>query len=618
MSTTNAKQRRMTPSRAAKKLRNTNSYTSDGMEDVDMLDANVRATPSDNADDETVVGGNKTTPEDLIKTRCTLKLQMTGGKNAFGRGIGLLKEFFTQLQIHDKHVQIAPWYEDSRYRNLETPGEIMTDPNILSNYLPRFMNRKNEDKGRFNENVSIYIVHSEYLEDLQLDLGTWMNNGNHALYIEMLQVERKKEAGFFTNSLNSMDKINLAETLEAKIGFRVGLRWKPIAGTFGKGGPTRAMHVELDAKHFHLGLRKLSDAFGMGISGFDDGRKMRFFASLINVKSKATKLSIKKAIARQGFFEKNVRKAYFSDITELDIKPTGSTLPSMRKMLTNIKSIQFPHLRMIHSVDETWEKIRWKGDYTYLVMPQLEEEADLMMNNLLPYLRHEYGDEVMDYFTSDAKEIAKDDKWDPISQRVICAVDRNAEMDDEDDDLGFAEAVKFLNDKEEEKAKDSKNKSNTEVPERPSTNTQALSNEEIQQAAAERINAMTNAAEAAYYKDDDSISTLGSIGATTIGTRTTVQQQAYQTQSTPSVRLITDTPPIAVSDNMSVTSSITMESFTNLQSKVNDQDAKLSRIDLVLAKIAASVLKDDEVDQPDSSQQGEGAGGNNVASGIGS
>mgnify|MGYP001482554192 CR=1 FL=1 len=69
---------------------------------------------------------------------------------------------------------------------------------------------------------------------------------------------------------------------------------------------------------------------------------------------------------------------------------------------------------------------------------------------------------------------------------------------------------------------------------------------------------------------------------------------------------------------MSVASSITMESFTNLQSKVTDQDAKLSRIDLVLAQIAAKVLKsDDKVDQPEPSQQGEGTGGSNT-SGIGS
>ena len=133
---------------------------------------------------------------------------------------------------------------------------------------------------------------------------------------------------------------------------------------------------------------------------------MRFFASLTNVKSQETKAVIKKAIERQSFFEEHVKKDYFSDILHLDVIPSGSTLPTMRKMITDIRSIQFPHLKMVHSVDETWEKILWKGDFTYLVMPQIEEEAKLMMDNLLPYLRHEYGEGVLDYFTSEIKELS--------------------------------------------------------------------------------------------------------------------------------------------------------------------------------------------------------------------
>ena len=116
----------------------------------------------------------------------------------------------------------------------------------------------------------------------------------------------------------------------------------------------------------------------------------------------------------------------------------------MREMITSINSIQFPHLRMIHSVDETWKKIQWKGDYTYLTMPHIEEEAELMMTNLLPFLRYKYGDGVLKYFTSMAVEESKDDRWDPVQKRVICSVDTNAELDDADDILGFAEAKKFL------------------------------------------------------------------------------------------------------------------------------------------------------------------------------
>ena len=41
-----------------------------------------------------------------------------------------------------------------------------------------------------------------------------------------------------------------------------------------------------------------------------------------------------------------------SDILHLDVILEGSSLPTMRTMILNMKSIQFPHLRMIHSIDE--------------------------------------------------------------------------------------------------------------------------------------------------------------------------------------------------------------------------------------------------------------------------
>ena len=50
------------------------------------------------------------------------------------------------------------------------------------------------------------------------------------------------------------------------------------------------------------------------------------------------------------------------------------------------------------------------------MMPQIEEEVELMMSNILPFTQHEYADEVLDYFNSTAKELCMDDKWDPVNK----------------------------------------------------------------------------------------------------------------------------------------------------------------------------------------------------------
>ena len=473
------------------------------------------------------------------------------------------------------------------------------------------MNRKaQENAKKFDEYVSIKIAHSVELSELVLDLGTWLQKGGHAIYIDMLQVEQKREAGFLTNSYFTMDLEVLRDVIETDIGCKV-LRWKPIAGTFTKeGSPVRAIHIEVDALYYHRALKNLSETFGKGVTGFKDGRKMRFFASIRNAKSAATRASIKKAIERQRFFVEEVKRDYFSDILHLDVIPKNSTLPTMQTMITQIKSIQFPHLQLIHSVDEIWQKALFKGDFTYLVMPHLEEEAELMMNNLLPYLRHVYGDDILPYFTSATKDIALDDKWDPVENRVICAIDANAEMDEEEDILGFNEAKKFVADKN---AKSTTTKS-TPIPTRPELNTNAAqTNLELQQAATAKVNAMTNAAEAAFYKDDDSISTLGSLGTESpyqLRTNSTILQKS-QARTTSFAQINDDNDQHNLQETQSVASSITLESFTNLQNQVIQQDAKLNHIDQLLGRMAEVVLRGDKTSQSKSTQEDGSAGGSN-------
>ena len=569
------------------------------------------------SDDETVIGGSAGRTPKTVSTRCTLKLQVVGGKDPFGRAVGLVKEFLTQLQTFDKWAHITPWYDNvpDHITDINLPSEVPSDPNAVISYFPRFMNRKPK-KTKHDEYVSIKIGHLVELEELALDLGTWLRKGGHALYIDMLQAERKREAGIIINSYFTMDLMVIRDMIEKAIGCKVGLRWKPIAGTFINGGdPVRAIHVEVDATYDHQGLRKLSEIFGKGTTGFQDGRKMRFFASMKNAKSATTRAAIKKAVKRQRFFESTVKKDYFSDVLHLDVIPRNSPLPTMREMITKIRSQQFPHLQLIHSVDETWQKVLYKGDYTYLVMPHLEEEAELMMHNLLPYMRHVYGDDVLPYFTSTVKEIAKDDRWDPIENRVICAIDTNAELEDEDDSLGFTEAKKFL----ESKQSQATTTKSSDEPTRPALRHEAQKNLEIQKTAAEKVNAMTNAAEAAYYKDDDSISTLGSLGTElplTTGTNYATRSTSHA-QSTSSATVNIEDDQSHLQEMHSVASSITMESFATLQKQVNQQDARMIHINQLLEKMAEVVLKGDRISQSMSSQKdGEARGSNSSGSGL--
>ena len=112
---------------------------------------------------------------------------------------------------------------------------------------------------------------------------------------------------------------------------------------------------------------------------------------------------IRQGIERQEFFAKHVQRGFCSDFLYLDTKPTpSSTLLTLRQMIAKIKSTQFPYLQLIHLVDSTWKKQRHLGEFVYLTMLHLAEEAAIMMSNLIPYLKYKHGEGVLHYFTAEA------------------------------------------------------------------------------------------------------------------------------------------------------------------------------------------------------------------------
>jgi len=99
----------------------------------------------------------------------------------------------------------------------------------------------------------------------------------------MLQAERVKKAGFFSSSHISMDLERLRDAIEAQLDdVKVGLCYKAIyrgrTAQYppGMGAVVKAIHVDLDLKDFQSDFQQLMEKFGRSVSGFNNGRKMRF------------------------------------------------------------------------------------------------------------------------------------------------------------------------------------------------------------------------------------------------------------------------------------------------------------------------------------------------------
>ena len=63
----------------------------------------------------------------------------------------------------------------------------------------------------------------------------------------------------------------------------------------------------------------------------------------------------------------------------LDTIPKGSTLPTLLELILVIKSVKFSNMTSFHSVDSTWNRMRYRGELTFSCMPHLADEAELMM-----------------------------------------------------------------------------------------------------------------------------------------------------------------------------------------------------------------------------------------------
>ena len=112
-------------------------------------------------------------------------------------------------------------------------------------------------------------------------------------------------------------------------------------------------------------------------------------------------------------------------------------------MILDIKSLAFLHIPLFYLVDRTWNKMHYRGEFTFLFMLQLAQEAEIMMNNLIPYLKHQNGEKVLRYVIEEAKQEAEKDGWNKENKRVICATDEFLEKELEDN-IGLIDTQSYL------------------------------------------------------------------------------------------------------------------------------------------------------------------------------
>ena len=331
------------------------------------------------------------------KTRVTLQLKVEGTDNMKEAVLSKLQEFLGELSNADKESALLPWKRsDAQKGKLDERVAFPTELSVMRVYATKLYT------GKQNESITtypnLYIGHSLSFAEIRRKLQQWLQDGNHGMYRNMLQVENSSEIGFLVYSCREMDAGALADEMEEKFGFSVGLRWKTIntgKRNLPRNQQIKALIVEVDASHRHQCQKELSRFYRRTtrpIDEYPNGIRLRFAKSWDDAINTSEKRKIEKLRMRQKDFLASIRTTSTYDILDLDNSPDAdATIPTLRQMVMSIRSKDDDTIPLFHCVD-----LDYTGSgYSFIYSNDVAEEAECAVNTLIPYLRHFFPEATM-------------------------------------------------------------------------------------------------------------------------------------------------------------------------------------------------------------------------------
>ena len=384
---------------------------------------------------------NRTTVVTNFQTRATLKLSLTSTTNPIEQLGNVIKEFLRELAQADDAAALIPWKQRECGRSRLTQTSEL--PTTVTGYKP-YLNRLYLPRpgSSMNVYINVHIGHNHDFNDLREALQAWLTSSNHGLYYKMLQVEDSSEIGWLLYSTREMDAGALADEIADMIGINVGLRWKTIstgAKNISEKTKVQALCIEVAAKEKWACQTKLLKLYSRSIQGTDkypNGIRMRFVKlkkDAINMKEKS---KLDKLRERQKQFLAGITTVVTYDICQLDYSSNEGTIPTLRQMIMSITSKNDGITPLFHSVDMDW----LQEGFTLQFSNDIKEEAETVINTLLPYLTHLFPHaKVEDNFTEETWERCENMVW---SDELNMVIDSTAGKDtdnieQEEDLIGF-------------------------------------------------------------------------------------------------------------------------------------------------------------------------------------
>ena len=362
--------------------------------------------PLNQPEDDATVQRDNTEPIYLDHfVRCSVRFPKITGSTAdleteFKK---MLAKLWTKL---DEYVRtyLVPWSEDSLDEPLTKPENLPPKMNDLRKYVYQLRLVKNAPiyaKIRFN-------CISDPLAEIEELRQWWFFDSGFGIYPMSVQCEDIKDVGWLLYSIRGMSEKKLGEAISDLIKEQVGLRWKMISTGYGEKldeeDKVFAMHVQASEERCRVINKKLTTLLGHNYNPeLPLGIRVRFVPLYDRLRSTVVKNKVLKLISRQHAFvgQHGIKIKESNELLSLDDN-LSPEYPTARELIMKIKSKAKPDLCLFHAVETKWNNQRKQCLY---FIPQFAEEAAMMVDNLLPYLKATIGKWVEQIFTPSAREI---------------------------------------------------------------------------------------------------------------------------------------------------------------------------------------------------------------------
>ena len=352
--------------------------------------------------------------------------------------MALLKKMQQYSQTH-----IIAWYEDSSNITIRRADEIPQRTSELRKYFPSI---RPVPGGGF--------VYSKVRFATEFPLATLMNDVSwftkqkkHGIYPWSVQgIDKLADAGWILYSLKTIPKPLLASAIQAHLppSVPIGLQFKGAEQENRVPYKERVFsyHVQCDEQDVGQVQMVLKTILCHDSDVRLLGSKFRFVPHITYAKNPDAVSKIARLRARQLAFTEAICSKTISSIVDLDVSisdENGKKLPTLRQMIMEIHSRQFPERQLFHSIGKSWQNA---NNYLLQSVPSVANEAAMMADNLVTVLKHKYGKEVTQYFHLWAVTVCADDKYDPETGHVTTITDSIVtELLDGDDDLDFTKSA---------------------------------------------------------------------------------------------------------------------------------------------------------------------------------